>query len=58
MTNCLPINNNISVDSYKYNFNLKIQDNYYGLYPTISDIIFIIFLKIIQLVFMINYNSN
>ena len=36
MTNCLPINNNISVDSYKYNFNLKIQDNYYGLYPTIS----------------------
>ena len=38
MTNCLPINNNISVDSSKnkYNFNLKIQDNYYGLYPTIS----------------------
>lgn len=38
MTNCLPINNNISVDSLnnKYNFNLQIQDNSYGLYPTIS----------------------
>lgn len=38
MTNCLPINNNISVNSLnnKYNFNLQIQDNSYGLYPTIS----------------------
>ncbi len=38
MTNCLPINSNISVDSSnnKYNFNSKILDYNYGLYPTIS----------------------
>jgi len=38
MSNCLPINSNISVDSSnnKYNFNLISQDISYGLYPTDS----------------------